>query len=117
MLPHARHYRAQALQIRIPSAPPRVIRVADDVSIVRRFAAKFTLQCHFSSCFNFIWAWISCSKCPKTKLLILADTPPPAKRAIASKPFPWAKSIIACGLTSFPFPVLEYGIRKRGAYQ
>jgi hypothetical protein len=27
------------------------------------------------------------------------------------------KSIIARGLTSFPFPVPEYGIRKRGAYQ
>jgi hypothetical protein len=99
MLPHARHYGAQALQIRIPSAPPRVIRVDDHISIVRRFAAKFTLQCHFSSCFNFIWAWISCSKCPKTKLLILADPPPPAKRAIASVAFPLAKSVIACRLT------------------
>jgi hypothetical protein len=27
--------------------------VADHVSIVRRFAAEFTLQCHFSSCFFF----------------------------------------------------------------
>src|SRR6266478_535330 len=40
---------------------------------MRRFAAKFTLQCHISSCFSFIWAWIYCSKCRQTKLLILAD--------------------------------------------
>src|SRR5260370_2806408 len=46
LLPHARHHRAQALQVRIPPAPPRVIRVADHISIMRRFAAEFTLQCH-----------------------------------------------------------------------
>jgi hypothetical protein len=39
-----------ALEVRIPAAATRVIRVADDVAIVRRFAAKLTLQCHFSSC-------------------------------------------------------------------
>ncbi len=53
LFPHARHDRAHALQVRIPPAPPRVIRVADHVSKMRRFAAKLTLQCHFSSCFNF----------------------------------------------------------------
>src|SRR5216683_7340889 len=40
---------------------------------------------HFSAIFLpasvFIWAWISCSNCHKTKLLILADPPPPAKCA------------------------------------
>ncbi len=40
---------------------------------------------HFSAIFLpasvFIWAWISCSNCPKTKLLILADPPTPAKCA------------------------------------
>src|SRR5712692_903853 len=38
---------------------------------------------HFSAIFLpasvFIWAWISRSKCRQTKLLILADPPPPAK--------------------------------------
>jgi len=53
LLPHARHDRAHALQVRIPPAPPRVIRVADHVSIMRRFAAELTLQCHFYSCFSF----------------------------------------------------------------
>src|SRR5690348_1005731 len=43
---HARHYRAHALQIRIPPPPPRVVGVADDVSIGRCFAAEFTLHCH-----------------------------------------------------------------------
>ena len=33
----------------------------------------------------FIWAWISCSKCRQTKLLILADPPPPAKRVFAAR--------------------------------
>jgi hypothetical protein len=53
LLPHACHHRANALQVRIPPAPPRVVRVADHVSIMRRFAAELTLQCHFSSCFSF----------------------------------------------------------------
>jgi hypothetical protein len=53
LLPHARHDRAHALQVRIPPAPPRVIRVADHVSIMRRFTAELTLQCHFYSCFSF----------------------------------------------------------------
>src|SRR5207245_5416038 len=53
LLPHARHDRAQAFQVWIPPAPPRVIRVADHISKMRRFAAEFTLQCHFSSCSTF----------------------------------------------------------------
>src|SRR6266404_3210388 len=53
LFPHARHDRAHAFQVRIPPAPPRVIRVADHVSKMRRFAAELTLQCHFSSCFSF----------------------------------------------------------------
>src|SRR6266481_5977089 len=84
LFPHASHHRAQALQVRIPPASPRVICVADHISIMRRFAAKFTLQCHISSCFSFIWAWIYCSKCRQTKLLILADPLPPAKRAFCA---------------------------------
>jgi hypothetical protein len=55
LLLHACHYRANALQVRVPPAPPRVIRVADHVSIMRRFAAELTLQCHFSSCFSFLF--------------------------------------------------------------
>jgi len=38
-----------ALQVRIPPPPPRIIRVADHISKTRRFAAEFTLQCHFYS--------------------------------------------------------------------
>jgi hypothetical protein len=53
MFPHARHDRAHTLQVWIPPAPPRVIRMADHVSKMRRFAAELTLQCHFSSCFSF----------------------------------------------------------------
>jgi hypothetical protein len=53
LFPHARHDRAHAFQVRIPPAPPRVIRMADHVSKMRRFAAELTLQCHFSSCFSF----------------------------------------------------------------
>ena len=58
LLLHARHHRSHALQVRIPAAPPRVVRVADHISIMRRFAAELTLQCHFSSCLIFIWAWV-----------------------------------------------------------
>src|SRR2546426_272592 len=47
---HTRYDRADALQIRIPAPPPGIVRVADDVAIVRRFAAEFTLQCHCFSC-------------------------------------------------------------------
>jgi hypothetical protein len=48
MLLDARHHRAHALQIRIPPPPARIVGVADDVSIGRRFAAELTLQCHSS---------------------------------------------------------------------
>src|SRR6266851_9035664 len=53
LFPHARHDRAHALQVWIPPAAPRVIRMANHVSKMRRFAAELTLQCHFSSCFSF----------------------------------------------------------------
>jgi hypothetical protein len=46
LLLHALHNRANSLQIRIPAPPPRVIRVADDVSILRTLAADFTLLSH-----------------------------------------------------------------------
>jgi hypothetical protein len=46
LLLHALHDRANALQIWIPAPPARVIRVADDVSILRTLAADFTLLSH-----------------------------------------------------------------------
>jgi len=46
LLLHALDDRANALQIWIPAPPPRVIRVADDVSILRTLAADFTLLSH-----------------------------------------------------------------------
>ena len=49
MLPRAVHHCADALQVRIPPSPPRIIRVTYYVAKVRPFAAKFTLQCHCSS--------------------------------------------------------------------
>jgi hypothetical protein len=36
--------RADPLQIRVPAATPGIIGVADDVSIMRRSAAEFTLE-------------------------------------------------------------------------
>jgi len=83
VFPHARHDRAHALQVRIPAAPPRVIRVADHVSKMRRFAAKLTLQCHFSSCFNFYLGLGFLLEYRKTKLLILADPHSRAKYAFS----------------------------------
>ena len=46
MLPRAVHHTAHATQIRIPSPPPRVVRVADHVSKMRPLAAQFTLHRH-----------------------------------------------------------------------
>jgi hypothetical protein len=46
VLGHAGHHRAHTLQIRIPPAPPRIIRVAHDIPVLRPFAAQFTLHCH-----------------------------------------------------------------------
>jgi hypothetical protein len=43
---HALHNRANSLQIWIPAPSPRVIRVADDVSVLRTLAADFTLLSH-----------------------------------------------------------------------
>jgi hypothetical protein len=40
------YQRAHALQVRIPTAPTRVIRVADDVSKVRPLAADFAFLRH-----------------------------------------------------------------------
>jgi hypothetical protein len=42
----ALHYCANALQIGIPAPAPRVIGVADDVSVLRTLAADFTLLGH-----------------------------------------------------------------------
>ena len=46
LLLHALHHRANSLQIWIPAPTPRVIRVADDVSVLRTLAADFTLLSH-----------------------------------------------------------------------
>jgi hypothetical protein len=43
------HHRLHAPQIGIPPPPPRIVCVTDYVPVVRRFAAKLTLQCHSSS--------------------------------------------------------------------
>ena len=50
----SRYHSAHALQIRIPAATARVVRVADHVAIVRRFSAEFTLQCHSIFLLNLI---------------------------------------------------------------
>src|SRR3989442_1026243 len=46
---HAVQHRADALQVWIPAPPPRVIGVADDVAVMRRFAADFTFPGHRNS--------------------------------------------------------------------
>jgi hypothetical protein len=72
---------------------------------MRRFAAKFTLQCHFSSCFSFYLGLdflleMSPNQAPYSskpssfgKVRLLTPDCFPG-RVIASAPFPWAKSII-----------------------
>src|SRR6266849_10624638 len=92
---------------------------------------------HFSAIFLpasvFIWAWISCSNCRKTKLLILADPPPSAKCAfciicILLHPV-WFCGTRPCfrmvlrdlahrsALPPPSGPVLWYGFRTCAAYQ
>lgn len=78
----------------------------------------------------FIWAWISCSNCRKTKLLILADPPPPAKRAFCILFFPGGSAgrtnlfrmVLRDDLPHLlkppsSGPVLSDGIRTRASYQ
>lgn len=48
------HNRAYRLQIGVPAAAPRIVGVADYVSVARTFAAEFTLQCHGSSTSNLV---------------------------------------------------------------
>jgi hypothetical protein len=38
--------RAHAFQVRIPSAAPRIVRMANHVAVLGAFAAQFTLHCH-----------------------------------------------------------------------
>jgi hypothetical protein len=38
--------RAHALQVRVPPAAPRIVRVANHVAVLGAFAAQFTLHCH-----------------------------------------------------------------------
>jgi len=54
------HRRAYALQIRIPAAPPRIVRVANHVAVLRPFAAKFTLHRHKL----FLLRKLNCSEAP-----------------------------------------------------
>ena len=80
---------------------------------------------HFSAIFLpasvLILAWISCSKCRKTKLLILADPPPPAKRVLLHPRCPPdGSSDDVPHRSELPpprGPVLSYGFRTRAAYQ
>jgi len=67
---YAVHHRADAPQVRVPPPPPRVVRVADYVAVVRRFAAQFTLRCHGFSYF---------SKCRRLSVLFY-QTPSPATK-------------------------------------
>jgi len=124
LLPHARHNRVHALQVRIPPPPPRIIRVADHISKTRRFAAEFTLQCHFYSRLICSWASVSRSNCRKTKLLILADPIPPAKSGVCipDESSGYASCIpdgfagrAVCRVPQTP--VLPYGIVSLVAYQ
>jgi hypothetical protein len=46
VLTHTVNHRANSLQIRIPAAAPRVIRMANHVAKTRPFAAKLTPHCH-----------------------------------------------------------------------
>jgi hypothetical protein len=49
VLSHAVDHRANALQVWVPAAAARVIRVADYIAEVRPFAANFTFLRHDSS--------------------------------------------------------------------
>ena len=46
LLAGAIHKSMNVFEVRVPTATPRIIGVADDVTIVRAFAAEITLQCH-----------------------------------------------------------------------
>src|SRR5437879_1720913 len=92
---------------------------------------------HFSAIFlpaqNLIWASVSRSKYRKTKLLILADPPPPAKRGVCARClrserfcgvrllypgwFFGTRLCIPSGSATPSRPVLSYGTGKRDAYQ
>src|SRR6266513_3650955 len=79
----------------------------------------------------FIWAWISCSNCRKTKLLILADPPPSAKCAFCILLHPvrfcGTRHLLpggapgrlgsSLGAGTPAGPVLWYGFRTCAAYQ
>src|SRR5213594_3611382 len=124
LLPHARHHRMHALQVRIPPPPPRTIRVADHISKTRRFAAEFTLQCHFCSRLICSWASVSRSNCRKTKLLILADPIAPAKSGVcipdesSGYAFCIPDGFAGRAVCRAPqAPVLPYGIVSLVAYQ
>src|SRR6266851_2795198 len=66
VLLHTVHHRAHPPQIRIPPPPPRIVRVADHISKVRRLAAQLTLHRHSRS-FNLA------QKCAEFELSILPD--------------------------------------------
>jgi hypothetical protein len=69
MLLHAPNDRANAPQVWIPPAPPRVVRVANHISKVRRFAAEFTLQCHLFFLITPYWPGFSTQNVAKPSSL------------------------------------------------
>jgi len=91
---YAIHHRTDAPQVRVPPPPPRVVRVADYVAVVRRFAAEFTLQCHCSSRFF--------QECRIANRIILADPLFPAKWT-----FVLAGFLMASAFTAWP-PLSEF---------
>jgi hypothetical protein len=46
LLARAVYQGTDAAQVGVPAAAPRVVRVADDVSVLRAFAANFTFLGH-----------------------------------------------------------------------
>src|ERR1700686_1437418 len=68
VLPGAVHQRAHPPQIRIPAAPPRIVRVADHVAKVRHLAAQLTLHRHNVPS-------IPLKKCPESSFLFYQTRP------------------------------------------
>ena len=75
VLTHAVNYRANSLQIWVPAAAARIIRMADHVAKTRPFAAKLTSHCHkySSSHFHKLAQSNQFSKVPPLPHLIYRD--------------------------------------------
>ncbi len=94
---HAIQHRADALQVWIPAPPPRVIGVADDVAVMRRFAADFTFPGHRNS-------WVKKSHSDNQE--ILANNSALRKRIIITRsadslraPVLWQNAVVLQALT------------------